>query len=101
MAIQTEIRLLKQAQFHRLMRQVLNEVAVGPIERFPPDLILWFRRMLGTVHLLNEMALAACDAVQRRITRFCLINKELCMIGEFPHVRSMTPEAQRLILSCG
>jgi hypothetical protein len=45
------------------MSEVLNKIFVGSIECLAADLILRFRRMLGSIHLLDQMALAAGDAI--------------------------------------
>ena len=77
MAVQAQIGLLKQAQFHRLVREILNEILVWPIQRLSTGFILRLRGMFGPIYLLDQMALAAGNSIQGWIACFRLINKEL------------------------
>ena len=54
MAIQAEVGLLKEAQLHRLMREVLRKILVRPIERLATEVVLRFRRLFRPVHLLDK-----------------------------------------------
>jgi hypothetical protein len=55
--------------------------------------------MFGSVHLLDQMALAAGDPIQGWGPSFRLIYKRLHMIRKLAHMWSMAAETLRFVLS--
>ena len=53
MAIQAEVRLAKQIQFHRLMSQVLHRIFIRSIQRLS-GFILGHRRIIRAIDLLDK-----------------------------------------------
>ena len=99
MAIEAEIRLLKQPQLHRLMRPILNSILIGAIDRLALEFVLRLWRLCCPINLLDQMALRAGHPIQRRVTGLGLIDKELDLIREFAHVRRMTAKALGFVFS--
>src|SRR6185295_1324039 len=83
------------------MRTVLNRVLIGTIERLALEFVLGLRQLFRPIDLLDHMALRAGHPIQRRVAGFGLIDEELGLIGEFPHVRGMTAKALGFVFPCG
>ena len=100
MAIEAEIGFLKQPQLHRLMRPILNRILIRAIDRLTLEFVLRLWRLFCPINLLDQMALRAGHSIQRGISGFSLIDKELDLTREFAHVRRMAPKTLGFIFSC-
>jgi len=63
-AIQAEVRLVEEPQFHGLMRKVLREIFVWAIHGLAAEIVLRLRRLFRPIDLLDEMTLHAGHTIQ-------------------------------------